>query len=90
MTPEDKKLITVLTRLYAKTKADVVEWEPSEDANIFAVKFSDYTKRCRDMAQDDNGFIVPLVDADIVKMLTFIAAGNKDRATRMAICTFTK
>jgi hypothetical protein len=43
MTPEDKKLITVMTRLYAKTKADVVEWEPSEDANIFAVKFSDYT-----------------------------------------------
>jgi hypothetical protein len=43
MTPEDKKLITVLTRLYAKTKADVVEWEPSEDANIFGVKFSDYS-----------------------------------------------
>jgi Flp pilus assembly CpaE family ATPase len=43
MTPEDKKLITVITRLYAKTKADVVEWEPSEDANLFAVKFSDYT-----------------------------------------------
>jgi hypothetical protein len=43
MTPEDKKLITVLTKLYARTKADVVDWEPSEDANIFAVKFSDYT-----------------------------------------------
>ena len=43
MTPEDKKLITVMTRLYAKTKADVVDWEPSEDANIFAVKFSDYS-----------------------------------------------
>jgi hypothetical protein len=43
MEPEDKKLITVLTRLYAKTKADVVEWEPSEDANVLAVKFSDYT-----------------------------------------------
>jgi len=43
MTPEDKKLITVLTRLYAKTKADVANWEPSEDANLFAVKFSDYT-----------------------------------------------
>jgi hypothetical protein len=43
MTPEDKKLITVITRLYAKTRADVVDWEPSEDANIFAVKFSDYT-----------------------------------------------
>ena len=43
MEPEDKKLITVITRLYAKTKADVVDWEPSEDANLFAVKFSDYT-----------------------------------------------
>jgi hypothetical protein len=43
MAPEDKKLITVITRLYAKTKDDVVEWEPSEDANLFAVKFSDYT-----------------------------------------------
>ena len=43
MTPEDKKLITVITRLYAKTKADVVDWEPSQDANLFGVKFSDYT-----------------------------------------------
>ena len=43
MTPEDKKLITVITRLYVKTKADVVDWEPSQDPNIFAVKFSDYT-----------------------------------------------
>jgi hypothetical protein len=43
MEPEDKKLITLIARLYAKTKADVVEWEPSEDANMLAVKFSDYT-----------------------------------------------
>jgi hypothetical protein len=43
MTPEDKKLITLLTKLYARTKADVVDWEPSADANIFGVKFSDYT-----------------------------------------------
>jgi hypothetical protein len=43
MTPEDKKLITVMTKLYARTKADVVDWEPSADANIFGVKFSDYT-----------------------------------------------
>ena len=43
MTPEDKKLITVLTKLYARTKADVVDWEPNEDANLFGVKFSDYT-----------------------------------------------
>src|ERR1700730_11528405 len=43
MEPEDKKLITVIARLYAKTKADVVNWEPSEDATLLAVKFSDYT-----------------------------------------------
>jgi len=43
MEPEDKKLIAMMTRLYAKTKADLVEWEPSEDASFFAVKFSDYT-----------------------------------------------
>jgi hypothetical protein len=43
MTPEDTKLITMMTRLYAKTKADLVDWEPSEDASYFAVKFSDYT-----------------------------------------------
>jgi hypothetical protein len=43
MTPEDKKLITVITRLYAKTKAGVVDWEPTEDATLLAVKFSDYT-----------------------------------------------
>ena|SRR5258708_27122603 len=43
MTPEDKKLITVMTKLYARTKADVVDWEPNQDANIFGVKFSDYT-----------------------------------------------
>ena len=43
MTPEDKKLITVIARLYAKTKADLVDWEPSEDASFFAVKFADYT-----------------------------------------------
>jgi hypothetical protein len=29
MTPEDTKLITMMTRLYAKTKADLVDWEPS-------------------------------------------------------------
>jgi hypothetical protein len=43
MTPEDKKLIKLLTKLYARTKADVVEWEPSQEANLFGVKFSDYT-----------------------------------------------
>jgi hypothetical protein len=43
MEPEDKKLITVITRLYAKTKADLLDWEPTEDAGLFAVKFSDFT-----------------------------------------------
>ncbi len=43
MTPEDKKLIVLMTKIYAKTKAGVLDWEPSEDSNIFAVKFADYT-----------------------------------------------
>ena len=43
MAPEEKKLITMITRLYARTKDDVVDWEPSEDASFFAVKLSDYT-----------------------------------------------
>jgi hypothetical protein len=43
MTPEDKKLITVMNKIYARTKAEVLDWEPSEDPNIFAVKFADYT-----------------------------------------------
>ena len=43
MTPEDKKLISVMNKLYARTKADVVDWEPSEDPNIYAVKFADYS-----------------------------------------------
>jgi hypothetical protein len=43
MTPEDKKLVLVMNKIYARTKADVLDWEPSEDPNIFAVKFSDCT-----------------------------------------------
>jgi hypothetical protein len=54
MTPEDKKLITMMTRLYAKTKADLVEWEPSEDASLFAVKFSDYTISIQHMLATGN------------------------------------
>ena len=54
MTPEDKKLITVLTRLYAKTKVDVVDWEPSEDPNLFAVRFPDYTISIQRMLASGN------------------------------------
>jgi hypothetical protein len=43
MEPEDNKLIKVLIKLYARTKADVVDWQPSSDANLFGVKFSDYS-----------------------------------------------
>jgi hypothetical protein len=42
MTPEDKKLIVVMNKIYARTKADQVDWEPSEDPNIYAAKFADY------------------------------------------------
>jgi hypothetical protein len=43
MTPEDKKLLAVMNKIQARTKADVLEWEPSEDPNVFAVKLADYT-----------------------------------------------
>jgi hypothetical protein len=67
MTPEDKKLITVMTRLYAKTKADVVDWEPSEDPNLFAVKFSDYTISIQHMlatGKDPEWFNVSIANSD--------------------------
>src|SRR5216684_9100859 len=43
MTPEDKKLIVLMNKIYARTKAGVLVWEPSEDPNILAVKLADYT-----------------------------------------------
>jgi len=43
MTPEDKKLILLLTKIYARSKAGLLDWEPSEDPNIFAVKLAEYT-----------------------------------------------
>lgn len=36
-----------------------------------------FIKRCRDTANDDRGIIIPLVDSDIIAMLTMIA--NEDR-----------
>ncbi|MEA2680566.1 MAG: hypothetical protein QOK03_2288, partial [Candidatus Binataceae bacterium] len=32
-----------MNKLYARTKADVVDWEPSADPDIYAVKFADYS-----------------------------------------------
>jgi hypothetical protein len=67
MEPEDKKLITVLTRLYAKTKAGVVDWEPTEEASLFAVKFSDYTLSIRHMLAWGNSpelFNLSIADSD--------------------------
>jgi len=42
MTPDDKKLIVVMNEIYARARADVLDWEPSEDPNIVAVKLADY------------------------------------------------
>ena len=43
MTAEDKKLIAVMNKIYARTKVDKVDWESSEDPNIYAAKLSDYS-----------------------------------------------
>lgn len=38
-----------------------------------------FLERCRDTAQDDRGFVIPLGDTDIEQMLTFVAEGRRER-----------
>jgi hypothetical protein len=54
MTPEDKKLIVVMNKIYARTKADQVDWEPSEDPNIYAAKFADYSVSIQRVPEAEN------------------------------------
>jgi hypothetical protein len=59
MTAEDKKLLVVLNKIHARTKANVLEWEPSEDPNVFAAKVADYTisiERAPETARGDESF----------------------------------
>jgi len=43
LSPEDKKLISVINKIYAKTRAKELHWEPSADPNLLGLKLPDYT-----------------------------------------------
>ena len=99
MTPEDKKLIVVMNKIYARTKADVLDWEPSEDPNVFAVKFADFTLsivRAPEIEKAPESFSLSIANSDglvIQELDSYLASKNGfadmkdlfDRARRRAV-----
>jgi hypothetical protein len=99
MTPEDKKLIAVINKIYARTKADLLDWEPSEDPNIFAVKFADCTvsiERAPETGKVPENFNLSIANSDglvIQELDSYLASKNGfadmkdlfDRARRRAV-----
>jgi hypothetical protein len=99
MTPEDEKLIAVMNKIYARTRADVLDWEPSEDPNIFAVKFADYTlaiERSSETEKAPESFKLSIANSDglvIEELGSHLATRNGfadmkdlfDRARRHAV-----
>ena len=99
MTPEDEKLIVMMNKIYARTKADALDWEPSEDPNIFAVKFADYTvsiERTEETEKAPEGFNLSIANNDglvIEELHSYSASKNGftdmkdlfDRARRHAV-----
>ena len=97
MTPEDKKLITVMNKLYARTKADVVDW--GADPNIYAVKFADYSISIERVPEAENapesfnfsiansdGLVIQEVDNNLAKKNGFADMKDLfDRARRRAV-----
>ena len=52
---------------------------------LLARQFDDrerFIRRCRDTVNDDRGFILPLVDADIVQLLSFVEERRKEELDR--------
>jgi hypothetical protein len=99
MTPEEKKLIVVMNKIYARTKADALDWEPSEDPNVFAVKFADYTvsiERVPETEKAPESFNLSIANGDglvIQELSGYLASKNGftdmkdlfDRAQRHAV-----
>jgi hypothetical protein len=43
MTSEDEKLIVLIRRIFEKTKAGELRWQPTSDPNVFALSFPHYS-----------------------------------------------
>jgi hypothetical protein len=82
MTPEDKKLLVALSKIYARTKDDVLDWEPSEDPNVFAAKLADYTvsvERAPETENTPERFILSIANSDdlvIQELDSYLASKN--------------
>src|SRR5882672_4891789 len=82
MISDDKKLNVLMTKLYARTKAGLLDWEPCEDPNIFAVKFADYTvsiQRETETEKTPEGFNLTIANSDglvIQELNNYLAAKN--------------
>jgi hypothetical protein len=99
MTPEDKKLIVLMNKIYTRTKADLLDWEPSEDPNLFAVKLAEYTlsiERALETEKAPESFNLRIANSDglvIQELESYLATRNGfadmkdlfDRARRHAV-----
>jgi len=99
MTPEDKKLLTALNKMYARTKDGVLDWEPTEDPNVFAAKVGDYTvtiARMPETEKSSESFSLSIANSDgliIQELESYWASKNGfpdmkdlfDRAQRHAL-----
>jgi hypothetical protein len=82
MTSEDEKLIVVMNKIYARTKDDVLDWEPSEDPNVFAVKLADYVlsiERVPESEKAPERFSLSIANSDglvIEELDSYLASKN--------------
>jgi hypothetical protein len=55
MSPEEKKLITFIRRLFEKTRTGEVPWEPGSDPNVFGVSFPSYSVSIERVPPSEDG-----------------------------------
>jgi hypothetical protein len=82
MNSEDKKLLVVVNKIYARTKDGLLDWEPSQDPNLVGVKLTDYTisiNRSPETARAAESFNLAITNSDglvIQEMDSYLAAKN--------------
>ena len=88
-----------MNKIYARTKDDVLDWEPSEDPNVFAVKFADYVLSIEHVSESEKAperFSLSIANSDglvIEELDSYLASKNGfsdmkdlfDRARRHAV-----